>query len=184
MSTFHLVACVGQKLSHAAPAKDLYCSRWFALVRAIMDQRGEPWAILSARHGLVMPDAVIEPYNETLGTKSRVAREQWADAVYPLIPDADRYVIWGGENYFEFLAPMLHAELPLQHLGIGQQLQYLGRLANPAPVLIDVARELMDLLVRCDPELIPPGVEPASELQWDNARVQLKKAIVAWELAA
>lgn len=130
---FNLVACCSKKLRHAAPAKDLYCSQWFRLVRAVIEKRGEPWAILSAKHGLVFPEQVIEPYNETLHTKSRAERQQWANNVHGLIPYTGIYVIWGGELYIETLAPLLYARLPLRQfgrqLGIGQQLGLLKKLA-------------------------------------------------------
>jgi hypothetical protein len=133
---FNLVACCSKKLSHAAPAKDLYCSQWFRLVRAVIEKRGEPWAILSAKHGLVFPDEVIEPYNETLHTKSPAELEQWANEVesrlYSRIPYTVIYSIWGGELYVDTLAPKLYARLPLRRLGrqrgIGEQMRELNRI--------------------------------------------------------
>lgn len=180
MSTpFHLVSCVSQKLTQPAPARDLYCSRWFRLVRKIIEHRGESWAILSAKHGLVMPETVIEPYDETLGKRSRIEREQWAEGICVAIPPADRFVIWAGENYFEFLAPMLGAELPLKGMGIGQQLSYLTKLADEAPPLLDAARDALELLNGLESEV--PDDERASEFQWDNVKAKLRKAIAAAE---
>jgi hypothetical protein len=126
---FHLVACVSTKLGRPALAKDLYCSQWFKSVRAVVEQTGEPWAILSAEYNLLLPDTLVKPYNKTLATKSREERKAWAELICNILPGVaphiDSYVIWGGETYYEFLAPMLNAELPLKGLGIGQQLSYL-----------------------------------------------------------
>lgn len=125
MTVLHLVSCVSVKLARPAPARDLYCSPWFRLVRAVVEH--EPWAILSARHGLVWPQTVIEPYDETLRRKTSGERRAWAARVLAAVPNADRYVMWAGRIYAEHLARALRAELPLRGLGIGQQLAYLKR---------------------------------------------------------
>lgn len=182
MTTFHLVACARTKLSHAAAARDLYRSRWFQLARTIVEQRAERWAILSAKHGLLMPSEVIEPYDETLGTKSRAERKHWATAVSALVPplvgNERQYAIWGGADYSEHLAPMLDAFLPLANMGIGQQLSYMIKLANPSPPLAEVAREALNLLIRCDDDLCPAGTEPANDFEWDTVRIQLQKSVL------
>jgi len=182
MGSFHLVACVGKKLSHPAPARELYCSRWFHLVRTVVEQRGEPWAILSAEYNLVSPTSVIQPYDERMSTKSRDERVEWAAVICDVLPRADRYVIWGGLDYCEFLAPRLDAVLPLEGLGIGQQLSYLRKLVA-TPTLLDVARDALDLLIRCDADLLPDGTQPASDFEWDTVRFQLQKAIAAHSVA-
>jgi hypothetical protein len=123
LPTLHLVSCVGQKHAQPAPARDLYCSTWFRFARAAVER--EPWAILSARHGLLWPDVMVAPYEETLRAKSVESRFLWATRVLVAVPSANRYVIWAGEPYAEFLAPDLGAELPLRGLGIGQQLKFL-----------------------------------------------------------
>jgi hypothetical protein len=123
----YLVACVSVKLPHAAPARELYCSTWFKFARVVAERR--PWAILSARHGFVMPDTILEPYEETLARKTAAERRAWAARVLPTIPAAERTVLIAGELYAEHLAGPLHAERPLAGLGIGQQLAELKRLA-------------------------------------------------------
>ena len=65
---FILVACCGPKLDHAAPARDLYTSDLFTKSRAYAERNGCGWAILSAKHGIVLPDEVIAPYDVTLKT--------------------------------------------------------------------------------------------------------------------
>ena len=134
----HLVSCVSMKLERAAPtpAKDLYCSQWFKLARKVMEQRGEPWGILSAEYGLLDVDAMIFAYDKTLNTMTSAERRIWAeDRVLCFMPPADRYVIWAGERYAEFLAGPLKAELPLKGLGIGRQLAHLTRLVRGVDAL-------------------------------------------------
>lgn len=122
LPVLHLVSCVSTKLEQPTAARSLYCSPWFRFARAHVEQGA--WAILSAKHGLVAPSTVIAPYDATLGKMPAPARRQWADQVLRAMPAADRYVLWAGQRYAEHLADPLHAELPLQGLGIGQQLAY------------------------------------------------------------
>lgn len=70
-----LVSCVKNKLSNPAAARDLYTSDWFRKVRTLIEAQGASWFILSALHGLVHPDTVIEPYELTLNTM-RVAERR------------------------------------------------------------------------------------------------------------
>lgn len=124
----HLVSCASTKRSSASRAEDLYISPWFRAARAHV--RGEPWCILSARHGLIHPNQTIEPYEDSLNGRSRAQRREWAARVLRDVPVARRYVIWAGAAYAEFLAPTLNAELPLHGLGIGEQLAWFKRHAQ------------------------------------------------------
>jgi Family of unknown function (DUF6884) len=63
-----LVSCVGLKQVNPAAAKDLYRSAWFINARSYAEGIGPDWFILSAKHGLVCPDDLIAPYEQTLNT--------------------------------------------------------------------------------------------------------------------
>lgn len=71
-----LVGCVAGKLDRSAAARDLFTSPMFKLARAFAE-RFDAWAILSARHGLVMPDATIEPYDDTMARMPAERRRAW-----------------------------------------------------------------------------------------------------------
>jgi hypothetical protein len=133
MNTLALVACVGQKQTQPAPARELYTSPWFKKACAYVESQGWPWLILSARYGLVKPEQVIEPYNLTLNRLSQKARGAWAEQVWQqlrfLVKDDPRVVILAGRYY---AGVGLHlggagyiVETPLEGLGIGQQLKWL-----------------------------------------------------------
>jgi uncharacterized protein DUF6884 len=62
------VSCVKSKRPGRSPARLLYTSAWFQKVRDIVEASGARWFILSARYGLVAPDAEIEPYERTLNS--------------------------------------------------------------------------------------------------------------------
>ena len=60
-----LIQCTNSKRDEQSPARDLYDeSDYFCKMRAWAEARNVPWFILSAKHGLLHPDTVIEPYDE------------------------------------------------------------------------------------------------------------------------
>jgi len=76
-----LVGCVKSKRDHGAPAKELYTSDYFSKMRAYAEASGLPWFILSAEHGLVSPDAWLDPYDCYLPDMSREYRLTWGQNV-------------------------------------------------------------------------------------------------------
>lgn len=132
-ATLMLVSCCGPKLSRAAPAKDLYQSQLFKLARAYAERSGHPWVILSALHGVVLPDQVIEPYDQRMPTQQTARRSWGAGTSQALLAAAGgrrmRYVSLCGSDYTEFLGGPLESagstiEYPLKGLAIGQRLRW------------------------------------------------------------
>lgn len=77
-----LVGCAKSKRSEPAAARDLYDrSALFRGARCYVERSCERWFILSARYGLVRPEQVIAPYDETLTTLPRGERCSWAERV-------------------------------------------------------------------------------------------------------
>lgn len=77
VATVYLVACISRKRSEPARAEALYDSPLFAKSARLARLRADKWFILSAKYGLVSPQAVIAPYDETLnkmGVSQRRAR--------------------------------------------------------------------------------------------------------------
>lgn len=131
--TIVLISCVGKKLSSPAPAKKLYRSQWFLKARQHVEAQKSDWYILSALYGLVHRDTEIEPYEKTLNTMPSVERRVWAaqtfDQILRVLPDGGTVQIYAGDRYREYLVPLLQSagyviKIPLQGLGIGQQLQW------------------------------------------------------------
>ena len=89
--------------------------------------------ILSAKHGLVDPDAVIDPYEMTLNNMPIGDRRAWANRVVEQMaahPRPGRVVMLAGARYREFLEPKLRSlgitvEVPMTGLRIGEQLNWL-----------------------------------------------------------
>src|SRR5579884_2407249 len=135
----HLVSCVAAKGPTPAPAKDLYVSPWFVKARAYIESRRAPWRILSAKHGLLDPETVIAPYDETLLAMGAAERRRWADGVLVhLAPLAEQYgtvCMLAGNRYREILMPELRrlfrqVDVPMETLRIGEQMAWLAREAN------------------------------------------------------
>ena len=130
-----LVSCVSQKKPHPAPAQDLYTSPLFRKARAYVVKSGSPWFILSAQHGLVHPDEIVDPYDKTLNDMGAAERRVWAQKVQSqmdlALPAADEAIIFAGARYREHLEPWLRRQyasvrVPMQGLQIGKQLQWLS----------------------------------------------------------
>lgn len=135
-----LIACVGEKLGHVAPARDLYISQWFRKARRHAEQFSDQWHILSAHYGLIAPDEERAPYNVTLNEMKAPERLAWAERVWPQIraaapePQRDRIVFLAGKHYRHHLAERLlvlgyDVEVPMEGLGIGEQLAWMDRAA-------------------------------------------------------
>lgn len=134
--TVYLVSCVGKKQAITMHAKDLYVSEWFLRARRYVEATGCRWFILSAKYGLVAPDQTLAPYEQTLNTMGIVDRRTWARHVQTQmdeqLPNTERIVVLAGIRYREFLLEYFHrrgiaVEIPLEGLGIGEQLSWLGR---------------------------------------------------------
>lgn len=135
MKTVVFVACGKAKLGHKAPAKEMYISSLFQKSRAYAERVGSEWAILSAKHQLLMPDTVIEPYDVCLDDFDRFQLQGWIFGVQHAIvsrwpSETTKYVCLGGAIYslaFTGYPRHLQVELPMCHLGMGERLQFLTR---------------------------------------------------------
>jgi hypothetical protein len=76
-----LVGCVKSKLARPAQARDLYTSPLFRGRRREVERSCDCWFVLSAKHGLVAPDSVLEPYDQTLKRAGRADRRRWSEEV-------------------------------------------------------------------------------------------------------
>ena len=127
-----LVACSAAKLSHPAPAGELYRSALFVKSRSFVQRHADRWFVLSALHGLLPPQQVVAPYDVRLPLGSSPV-QVWADRVAGQLRDAlagvpdPGLLVLAGRRYRCVLAlvPDVPAVVPLAGLGIGQQLGWL-----------------------------------------------------------
>ena len=129
-----LVSCVSKKRDRPAEAWDLYQSTLFkkslAYARIL---NPDHILILSARHGAIDLDEEVAPYDETLNRMRAAKIRAWSERVLEQLqgrfdPDGDRFTFLAGLQYRRYLLPNIrHADIPMEGLPIGKQLQFLTR---------------------------------------------------------
>lgn len=125
-----LVSCVKSKRPAPARAGDLYTSDLFQKMMAFARSlRPDAIYILSAKHGLLDPDRVIEPYEQTLNTMGSREARRWADEVVTQLRrvadlERDRFTLLASKRYRQHLVPHLrNARVPLEGVRFGEQLR-------------------------------------------------------------
>lgn len=105
-----LVGCVKGKLEWASrvPARNLYVSPLWRSRRIYAENSGRPWYILSAKYGLLDPDAPITWYDLALGDLPAAQRRAWSqrvvDSLVEKFPAMDGKIIeiHAGKDYVDF----------------------------------------------------------------------------------
>jgi hypothetical protein len=80
----HRVVLVGSSGALAAsprPAAEIFESEQFARARRHAVESGQPWFVLSARHGLLDPADVVDPFALLFGDQPADYRAAWAERV-------------------------------------------------------------------------------------------------------
>ena len=128
----YLIACAKRKRGTRAAARDLYLSASFKKARACVERTGRPWAILSARHGLLWPDDIIGPYEKMLGRgESRAWSEKVLAALEPHLEGVSSVVFLAGAIYRHHIADNLRERgirviVPMEGLRQGEQAAWLS----------------------------------------------------------
>jgi len=128
-----LISCVKQKIGIASKAKDMYVSSLFkGMYSYAKSLNPDKIYILSAKYGLLEENEEIEPYNETLLTKSQQEKEKWSKGVLKSLQDKgcdfanDEFVILAGSVYRKYLVRYFKKyTIPMEGMGIGKQLKFL-----------------------------------------------------------
>lgn len=130
-----LVACASSKRPEEARAEDLYTSALFAKSKEWAKRHGDAWLILSALHGVVRPEQVLQPYEQSLAGTSAPERRMWALWVHESlllehVQAGDTVVFLAGQLYRQgveeaLVAADVHVEVPMRGLTIGRQLAWL-----------------------------------------------------------
>jgi hypothetical protein len=130
-----LLGCVKLKASSPQQAKDLYVSDLFRRRRRYADQRGLPWFVLSAEHGLLRPDDLVAPYDVELTAQPASYSRVWGAWVIERLRaelgslTGVRLEVHAGDAYAQALgepARVAGAKLirPLQGLMLAEQLAW------------------------------------------------------------
>lgn len=112
-----LISCGAEKLAAAAPARDLYTGPLFRSARRWVELRDyvyPAWGILSARHGLLLPNQVVEPYDASLAAMSEPERAAWGTSAAEKIRrqwgTEVIYTVLAGEQYMRALSGFPYVE--------------------------------------------------------------------------
>jgi hypothetical protein len=134
-TTLALVGCGAKKTTGPRPARELYTSPLFRMSLAYAERLTPNVWIVSALHGLLPLDQVIEPYNLKLSDlNGQTQREAWGwsvvDALAARAPRGSHAVLLCGKEYADVLwGPLkshgISIEEPLAGKQIGERLSWL-----------------------------------------------------------
>ena len=128
-----LIQCVSSKREKCLPAKELYDSTYFDAMKRYAEASDDDYRILSAKHGLVHPEAELDPY-DAFGLS-----EKQAETIAATLADAgvNTVKIVAGKKYTDPLTPELEARgIDVVEVGRGM------RIGNRVKHLKEKAREL------------------------------------------
>lgn len=146
------------RVARSFPLVDLYIGPLYTLRLAYARRLGGPHLIVSAFYGARSPQYLGVPYDRSLaGRRSRDPIRLWYDAVVRSTVlthtrPGDRVVVLASRPYVEGWATEVRrdgrsVELPLEGMGMGQQLRWLrARLASPPPTPRPLSLRLLELL--------------------------------------
>lgn len=139
-----LIGCGAGKQPTAVRAAELYTSTYFKEKVRFAEAMGLPWAILSAKYGILKPDTITEPYDLTAEVLTPEEKREWVagvalqlfeweifgDGFIISLRSVRHIAIIAGETYVKPLTETLRTlgvEVlnPCAGLGIGQQIAWL-----------------------------------------------------------
>jgi hypothetical protein len=103
-------------------------------MRRYAELNADVWYILSAKHGLLRPDEIVDPYEQTLNAMPRHDRFAWAERVrsqlLEMLPRDAELLVLASQRYREQLVPFLKSQgyvvrVPMAGLKFGPQLRWL-----------------------------------------------------------
>jgi len=133
LKSLGLISCTKSKQDYPCKASEMYsASDLFRKAYSYATKNYDFVVILSAKYGLLFPDDQTTPYNLTLNDMSSQQRKEWAETIFNQmksrlrLEDFDKVFFHAGKKYREQLISKLEnmdiqCEVPLKHLGIGQQ---------------------------------------------------------------
>jgi hypothetical protein len=128
-----VVSCGAQKRPQPAPAAQIYTGPYFvaalACARRLADDKDI--RILSAKHGLLRLDTIVEPYEQRFGRPGAIDVETAKRQAYEQGLLERRVVAFCGRDYAAFLTRVFRPDLVVTPLagigGMGRQIQWFQR---------------------------------------------------------
>jgi len=145
VKTLVVATCVKEKRKGRHKAKNLYISDLFKKMRRYAETYDYDWKIISAKHGLINPEDVIDSYEdesldqfkllhgqrtEDLKTKKETLRKIIEAQLRPVLKNYERIILMCGKNYRDVIMPLLVEKEVLNYFegtkGIGEIKQKLS----------------------------------------------------------
>jgi uncharacterized protein DUF6884 len=149
MTQIGFVSCSKTKAEQIAPAAALYESPLFRKsLLAALDSSKKVY-ILSAKHGVLPLDAIVEPYDVTLKALVRSERDRWAETTSKQLTEflkpGDLVRLYCGEEYAAPLRGYIkllgcRIDEPLFGRSLGKRLQLLIEINDEVQLKKDIAR--------------------------------------------
>ena len=137
MAKVVLISCSKSKLGGKAMAADMYTGALFRLsLQYAKMLKPDKLFILSAKHHLLAPNTVIEPYDLSLNSMNRDEISKWTETVIMQLHentdiDNDTFIMLAGSRYAKPLKLHLRRwEDPLEGLSLGNRLKKLKTLIS------------------------------------------------------
>lgn len=109
--THFLISCGKHKQLIQAHAAELYTSLRFRLSVTLPQRLHLPFSVLSAKHGLLEPDTLVQPYDFSLASMNRAEMRVWAERVLTQLTtmhsNVQRFVVLADDDYRDDLVPLL-----------------------------------------------------------------------------
>ena len=101
MKTLVITSCCKKKLNHSAPAGQLYLGNLFKAAKKFSERKCYDLMIISAKHGLVSPSQILEPYDKVLKTKKDIEhiRPNVIENLKKILPGYDKVIVIAGIKY-------------------------------------------------------------------------------------
>jgi len=123
MASLIIIGCGSKKKNKKSQAQNLYTSTYFKLKKRYAKQHGDEWLILSAKHGLIKPEKIIEPYEAHIkNRKPKIDNTK--------LEEHDEIEILAGKRYTQYLKDYTDTEIKEKFKdtkGIGDQMSILKR---------------------------------------------------------
>lgn len=117
MKPVGLVACCKEKVNYPVSASLLYNGEDFREAASLVRSYCDEWGILSAKHGLLMPDETVAPYNQKLKKSAVPLWGAWTQ--YQIVsrwPKREFLVICD-KDYLAAVKGLKYQHIPFNKLG-------------------------------------------------------------------
>ncbi|WP_050740165.1 DUF6884 domain-containing protein [Acetobacterium bakii] len=132
-----LVSCAKSKQDYACKANEMYMpSDLFKYSYDYAKTVADQVYILSAKHGLLSENSIIDPYELALKTMKSKEKQVWSKNVIMQMKtkfdlENDEFIILAGKDYHQYLLSELNNyQLPLGNRRYGERISYLMKLLN------------------------------------------------------